>query len=289
MKRLRSTGPAVSDVIEETANVLRAAPATALLAYYLGGIPFVTLFLDYAARLTSGVGSQRLAVTGALWLTLAFIWMKCWQAVFAGHIMATIRRTAPPRWTAARAWRMAIQQTALQPLGLILIPLAALLVIPFAWTHAFFQNITILGDGEEASVTALAGKSWQQAQTWPRLNYAGIWLFSPWMLGLGIGIFLLLTWLISSMTPSALLFIIILLIFSAALLAIGLSSPLGFLIAGNVAVLLLFLPWAAQHWFGWRTTFSLAGFHAIFNTTFLLIVFLALLLRWRWGRSNSTT
>ena len=271
MNRRKKDGRSAIDVIEETGNVLRAAPAAALLAYYLGGIPFIIFLMNHAARLGSGAGTQRMAVTGALWLAALFLWMKCWQVVFASRVMAAIRRVEPSPWTPARAWRMFIQQTAVQPLGLLMIPLAAVFAIPFARVHAFFQSATVLGDGEESSVTALVSKSWKQSGNWPRQNLIGIWLLSPWMLG--IGLFVLMTWLLSSAVPSALLFVIIMLALSSALFSIGLSSPLGLLIAGNVAAAILFLPWAAQHWFGWRTTFSLAGFHAVFNSTFLLIVF----------------
>jgi hypothetical protein len=188
-------------------------------------------------------------------------------------MMAAIRRVEPAPWTPARAWRTFIQQTAIQPAGLVLIPLCAILAIPFAWMHALFQNATILGDGDEAGVTALLAKSWKQATYWPKQNHIGIWLLSPWMLFLGLGFFIIMISVLNATMPPMLQYLIIVMIFSSALTAIGITSPIGFLIAGNIAALLLFFPWAAHHWFGWRTTFSLAGAHGILNTTFLLTVF----------------
>lgn len=273
MKRRAVTDKAAFDLLEETSNLLRAAPASALLAYYVGGIPFVLFLLHHASRLAGGLAGSRGAVSGALWLAVLFLWMKCWQVVFTSRLMACVRRAPADSWTPARAWRMFIQQAALQPLGLVLIPLSALVTVPFAWVHAFFQNVTVLGDGRGAGVTELMALSWNQAKPWPKQNHIGVWLLSPWMLGLGIIVFVLATAILAQLMPYSLLFVIVLTALSSAFLAIGLASPVGFLIAGNVAAFLIFLPWAAHHWFGWRTTFTLAGHHTVLSTTFLFTVF----------------
>lgn len=273
MKRRGRDEKTAIDVVEEAVNLLRAAPLSALAAYYAGGIPFVLFLLHHAGRLASGIESGSGAVAGAFWLAVLFVWMKCWQTVFATELTACLRRAPAERWTPGRAGRMIVQQTALQPLGLLAIPLSALFTVPFAWVHAFFQNATVLGDGRDASVTGLIAAAWKQARPWPKQNHLGIWLLSPWMLGLGLLVFLILIALLGKLMPFTLLFVLVASALASAALAIGLLSPVGFLIAGNIAAMLVFIPWAAHHWFGWRTVFTLAGYHSILSTTFLFTVF----------------
>src|SRR5207245_9755241 len=69
-------------------------------------------------------------------------------------------------------WRIFISQTALQPAGLFLLPLALIPALPFAWVYAFFQNLTALADGEAAGLRGLVKKSRQQAALWPKQNHA---------------------------------------------------------------------------------------------------------------------
>jgi len=273
MKRRGPQEKTAIDVIEESANLLRAAPVTALAAYYAGGIPFVLFLLHHAGRLSSGIEENHDAISGAFWLATLFVWMKCWQTVFTSQLTACLHRVRPEPWTPLRSWRMCVQQIAVQPAGLLLIPLSVLLTLPFGWVHAFFQNATVLGNGRGASVGELIAASWKQTRPWPRQNHIGIWLLSPWPMGFGIMIFVLLFALLGELMPYTTLFLYALAAIASAFLAIGLLSPVGFLIAANVAAALIFIPWAAHHWFGWRTAFTLAGLNSILSTTFLFTVF----------------
>src|SRR6185312_1783756 len=58
----------------------------------------------------------------------------------------------------------------LQPSGLLLIPLSAIPLLPFAWVYAFYQNVTTLDTGDEGA-GKLFKKSWRQAALWPAQNH----------------------------------------------------------------------------------------------------------------------
>ena len=45
---------------------------------------------------------------------------------------------------------MIAEQASLQPWGLILRPVALIVTVPFVWVAAFFQNATVLGDGQRS-------------------------------------------------------------------------------------------------------------------------------------------
>lgn len=170
MKRTRrQQGPGVFDLIEEATQLLRTAPAATLAVYYLGAIPFVLGLLFFWADMSRDPFAGGRLAGSSLGTALLFLWMKFWQAIFAGRIRAQLAGR-PPRTPGARqAVRILLAQVILQPAGLFLIPLSAIPVLPFAWAYAFFQNVTALSGGDDG-VLPIFKKSWRQAALWPRQN-----------------------------------------------------------------------------------------------------------------------
>ncbi len=182
----RRQGKGAFDLIEEATHLLRTAPVAALAAYYLGAVPFVLAFLYFWADMSrSPFASQHLAAA-TLGLTLLFVWMKFWQVIFARNLRAHLVAEPPPAITFQRRLRILATQAGVQPFGLFLIPLVLLPVIPFAWVYGFFQNATVLADGD--TTRQLAKKSWQQATLWPRQNVQSVVLI------FGFGFFVFLNW-----------------------------------------------------------------------------------------------
>ncbi len=169
MKRhdLQRSGRPASDLLEEAVRLLRAAPASAWLAYFIGTVPCMLGALYFLADMSrSAYASERLiGSSGAL--AGVWLWMKCWQAVFTCRLRAELLLLDPPHWTAGRVARLALSQIALQPAGLVLRPLALLLTIPYVWTATFFQNVTVLGDGEPGGLWALGRRAFAQCLLWP--------------------------------------------------------------------------------------------------------------------------
>src|SRR6058998_4179531 len=107
----------------------------------------------------------------ALAVSLLFLWMKTWQAIFARHLKAQITGRPAAAMTLSGFFRTALNQTILQPSGLFLLPLSLLIVLPFGWLYAFYQGVTVFG--AEVGVTAkhVFERAARQAHLWPRQNH----------------------------------------------------------------------------------------------------------------------
>ena len=105
-------------------------------------------------------------------LAALFIWKSVWQAVFAARLYGYQELAAPRPLKLARL--VAIQCT-LQPLSLLAIPLSGLVMLPFAWTVAFFRNAGLFAALGEPEVIAMARR---QAGLWTRQNWLLLSLIS---------------------------------------------------------------------------------------------------------------
>lgn len=164
-------GKGAFELIEEAFHLLRLAPASTLASYYLGALPFVLALLFFWSDMSrSAFAAQRLA-GGAFGLSLLFFWMKTWQAIFAQDLLARLGGEAAQPWSLPRLWRVGLIQASLQPPGLFLLLIAVSCVVPFGWTYAFYQNVTVLGDGSERALSRIFKRAWSQARLWPLQNH----------------------------------------------------------------------------------------------------------------------
>ena len=186
MKRGRQAGKDGLELIEEAIHLLRAAPASLLARYYLGALPFVLGLLYYWADMSRSPFAYQHIVGAALGLAALFCWMKFWQAVFTRRLRAALANGPQPRLNFIRCTRILITQVALQPSGLLLLPLSAVLTVPYGWVYAFYQNLTTLADGESAELTPLVRRAWRQAALWAGQNHAVLGILS----GFGFCVFL---------------------------------------------------------------------------------------------------
>jgi len=136
------------ELIEEAAHLLRMAPAGALAAYYAGTIPFALAFLYFWADMSRSAFAYDHCATSALGLGLLYLWMKAWQAAAAARWLGFVKGLAAPRWTLRKTLRMTLTQAAIQPSSLFILPASFVIVLPFGWTWAFYQNTTVLGESE---------------------------------------------------------------------------------------------------------------------------------------------
>jgi len=130
----------------------------------------------------------------ALGVSVLFLWMKCWQTVFACTLKAHVCGEPPPRWTLRRINRLAFVQTVIQPSLLFVMPFAMLVVLPIGWVHALYHSVTVIGDGETASAKTVFKTSWQQSMLWQRQNHIALSIVS--LLGLFVFINVFITVLI---------------------------------------------------------------------------------------------
>ena len=167
----RQAGRGALELLEEAVHLLRLVPAGVLLTYYVGALPFVLALLYYWADMSRGSFAADRAGAGAFVLALIFLWMKTWQAVFAAQLRARVAGHALEPWTLRRVGRLVAIQAALQPLGLILIPLSVPLVVTFAWTFAFSQSATAVAAASDG-VAVCARRAARQCSRWKAQNAA---------------------------------------------------------------------------------------------------------------------
>jgi|ERR1051326_7535484 hypothetical protein len=190
MKR-RASGPRLGksglEVLEEATQLLRTCPAGALVSYYVGAVPFVLCLLFFWADMSRSPFADQHLTSNALGLAGLFVWMKFWQVLFVRRLWAKTCGTPVPSRTFKQSVRIFLIQAAWQPLGLFLLPLALVLTVPFGWVFAFFENLTVLCDGEEEP-RPLVKESIRQAVLWPGQNHILLGLLS------GFGCIVFLNW-----------------------------------------------------------------------------------------------
>ena len=167
------------DLIEEAFALLRSAPASAYLAYYLGTAPFWLAFLYFVSDMSHGAFAGERLIGGSLALAVLFLWMKCWQSVFTSRLEGLVLLRPEDRWTASRIVRLISAQASIHPWGLLIRPIALLITLPFVWVSAFFQNVTVIGNGSEgAENRSVSIRAWHQATLWPgQAHLATVWVF----------------------------------------------------------------------------------------------------------------
>jgi hypothetical protein len=173
------------EILEESVNLLREAPAAAVAAYLTGAIPFAVALLFFFTEMTrSPFASERLALD-SLGVAALLIWKHVWQAIF----MARLHGQLSSRPAAAGILRLAAMQCAIQPLRLIAVPLSLLLTVPFASVVAFFRNFSLFAALGEANPAAAARR---QAGLWTRQNWGVLGVMTIAALLLFLNILILL-------------------------------------------------------------------------------------------------
>ena len=167
-------------IIEKTVHLLRTAPGLLLSVYYLGSVPFVLGLLYFWADMSRSAIANEYSAAAALGLAILFIWMKVWQTIFAHRVHARISGDLPYRWSLAQITSITATQTLIQATRFIVIPVAALLVVPFGYCYAFYHNAAVYAGQGSQDVRPTCHWAWRQAKLWPQQNHlliAILWLF----------------------------------------------------------------------------------------------------------------
>ncbi|MDI6774584.1 MAG: hypothetical protein QME60_04210 [Verrucomicrobiota bacterium] len=261
----------------EALNLIRAAPLRITACYYVGTLPFALGALYFWADMSRSAFADERCLGLSFGLAFLFVWMKTWQVAFADGLKAHVTGAPPPRWTLRRGLRQAAVQTALQPYGFLAVPIAFALMIPFPAAHAFYQNLTMLGSDDSASLRDIARKAWRHALLWPIQNSVVIWLCGAWTLAIGMlaafGSAQLSVALGPAPDPEVFgLWPVVLALVMVGYILMAFCI-VGGVVAGNIAILLVALPELLRSLLGVDTRFAMIGWSAIFNTTFTMAVF----------------
>jgi len=83
-------------------------------------------------------------------------------------------------WSLSRIVSIVATQSLIQSTRFFVVPIASLLVIPFGFCYAFYQNVSAHNGEQGQSVKSTCQWAWSQAKLWPRQNHLLIgiyWLF----------------------------------------------------------------------------------------------------------------
>ena len=164
-------------LLEEAVHVLRQAPLFLLSSYYIGTLPFVLGLFYFWADMSRSADAHSYHAVASLGVALLYIWMKCWHAVFAARVKLIIGALPVPPWSYQRIMSLAATQSLIHATAFFILPLAALIAIPFGWCYAFYQNVTAEATTELNDLKALCKKAWLQARLWPRQNHILLSIF----------------------------------------------------------------------------------------------------------------
>jgi hypothetical protein len=143
-------------LLDSAFDLLRAAPPSAWLVWAAGSLPFGLGLIGFVSEMTSSANAAELLPAHALVLALLFLWMVASQAVFASRLWPLLSGGARSRPGLAA-------QAAIGSTALLMLPLAALSVIGFPWTAAFYYSATASEEADAAGIFRYASR---QASTW---------------------------------------------------------------------------------------------------------------------------
>ena len=266
-------GKSAVQILEEAQHLLRTAPLSAITAYMIGTVPFILGLLYFWADMSRNAFAADRCGSLALGLAFLFVWMKCWQTVFASTLRRHLTGEQSAQWTAPRVGRMMLTQCLVQPIGLLVLPVAMGMAVPFYAAYAFYQNVTTLGDGLDDGTAVRSAR--RLAILWPAQNHLVLWMVSPWILGTGMALAFGATAMSFSLNPEIVVENSMGWLWAGFLMMYIMvfpCSPLGTLVAVNIAIGMMALPYMLRSLLGIDTVFVMSGPYALLNTTFVTTV-----------------
>ena len=170
-KRAMRTEPKAMALIERAVHLLRRNNWVALAEYYLGTLPFVLALLYFWSDMSGNPMAIWYCGPSAAGVALLFIWMKMWQVKFCRRLLCSLQNVALEKWTLKRTLSTVARQTALHATGVVMMPLALLILLPLGWVYAFYQNVCVMDDAQSKSMMKLARSAKEQAALWPGQNH----------------------------------------------------------------------------------------------------------------------
>lgn len=165
-------------VLEDAVHVLRRSAWTALPAYYIGSMPFILGLLYFIGDMSRNAFAWQYNAIASFGLALLFIWMKCWQARFTTLLLSRISGQPVPHRSYPQLLGLAAHQAFIHCTGFIVLPISLLLLLPYGWCYAFYQNATALAYTSEDDLIDSCRRAWRQALLWPRQNHLIISIMS---------------------------------------------------------------------------------------------------------------
>jgi len=125
--------------IEESFHLIKNIPVGTFAFYYLGTMPFLTGLFYFWNDMSRNAFAGEYCMTASFYLVILFIWMKTWQALFSIQLFKHLSRIDLTPGSASQIWQMIVDQTIIQASAIIVLPVALIIMLPFAWTVAAYQ------------------------------------------------------------------------------------------------------------------------------------------------------
>jgi len=156
------------ELLEEAFHLLREAPASLLLRYYAGTLPFLLGALFFWTEMAHGAFAAAHCAEESLGVAVLYIWMAFWHARFARSLYAQVSGVHAPEPIAV--WRTTYLQALVQSTKPFLLPVAVLCLLPLASVFAFYQNAAVFAD-DAPNLRSLVSKAARQASYRARQNW----------------------------------------------------------------------------------------------------------------------
>ena len=171
-------------IIEEAVHLLRSAPGSLLAIYYMGSVPFVLGLMYFWADMSRSAMAGGHSAMAALGLAFLYVWMKFWQTVFAHRLQVQLAGELKYSWSLGRIFEVAATQSLIQSTRFIVLPIAGVILIPYGFCYAFYQNAAAHVEEDPQTLMSTCKWAWRQSTLWPRQNHLLITIF--WLFGLVI-------------------------------------------------------------------------------------------------------
>ena len=179
------------DVLESATGLLRSAQSTDFFYYYAGTLPFLWLLVDYCSEMSHGVHAAQHLWPGACTLAMAYVWMKAGQALFVQRLLFKLREDER-HWTLRERLRVVRRAAIVQSSALTVTCFATCLLIPTAWTFAFYHHALCTCDADQPDFIAGVRAALKQSQLWPRQNHALLTIHAVFGLTVFVNVWVLL-------------------------------------------------------------------------------------------------
>lgn len=135
------------DLLEEAIHLLRRTSAITYAYYILGVTPFALLFFQllgdasYHRYLAEHLGDS------VIRLAVAYCWMKGFQALACQRLLSSYSGEPIQRRGPLELLQLWSAQCAIQPWGILIKPMAFIVMVPSPFVDAFFQTASIVMTG----------------------------------------------------------------------------------------------------------------------------------------------
>ena len=171
-RRKRQDGePSAMELIEEGVHLLRQTSIAGWALYVSGIAPFVLGFLYFWTEMASSGLANQVLIPGALVLALLFFWMKVAQARFAKGLREALTDEPEGTWSFSQWMKVLRRQLFWQSTGLIVIPIAFIVTLPFAWVSAFYQTLAIADPRDGTPEDDWVRETWRLSRIWHEQNW----------------------------------------------------------------------------------------------------------------------